>query len=106
MQVRILSNFTSRKLTRHIIGAGLVIYLLYHAFEGERGLYRWFMLKQEVRETNTLAAQIASEKNILQNRVTRLSPETLDLDLLEEQVRIILNFAATSEIVVINPSNP
>lgn len=106
MQVKILSNFTSRKLSRHIIGAGLVLYLLYHAFEGERGLYRWFKLKQEIRETNNLAQQIAAEKNILQNRVTRLSPETLDLDLLEEQVRMILNFAAPDEVIVINPSNP
>ena len=46
------------------------------------------------------------QKNILQNRVTRLSPETLDLDLLEEQVRINLNFAAADEIGVINPSKP
>jgi len=42
----------------------------------------------------------------LQNKVTRLSPETLDLDLLEEQVRKVLNFVAPNELIIINSPNP
>ena len=106
MHNRSVVNINPSRFMGHVVAAGLVVYLLYHAFEGERGLYRWFSLKQEIRETNVIAEQIATEKLKLQNKVTRLSPETLDLDLLEEQVRKVLNFIAPNELIIINSPNP
>jgi len=79
----------------------LLGYFLFHAVQGERGLVAWLVLKQEIRAAETTDAILAAEETALERRVAALSPETLDIDMVEERARIMLNYAHADELVIL-----
>jgi cell division protein FtsB len=48
---------------------------------------------------------LQSEQLSLANRVQRMSPATLDADLLDEQTRLMLNYARDDEVVIMRPES-
>jgi cell division protein FtsB len=89
-----------KQIALPLIGASLLGYFGYHAIQGERGLLAWLALKQQLRQADATLASLQAEQAALANRVRRLSPSTLDPDLLDEQTRLMLNFARDDEIVI------
>jgi cell division protein FtsB len=85
-------------------------YFLFHTIQGDRGVIAWLMLKQEVRIAEAKLASLETERAALANRVQRLSPQTLDPDLLDEQARLMLNLAGADEVVIMRarpaPADP
>lgn len=79
----------------------MFVYFGYHAINGERGLFRWLALRQDFVQTKRIALNVANEKMELEKKVALLSPESLDLDMLEERARIILNLGGKNELVII-----
>jgi cell division protein FtsB len=100
----LLSEFRSR--ARHVIGPVLGIcaigYFVYHAFHGDRGLFAWRLLHQQVEEARQIYAGTHARREVLANRVKLLSPASLDPDMLEERARIMLNYGFTDDIVIID----
>jgi cell division protein FtsB len=84
-----------------LIGLSLIGYFGYHLVEGDRGLVAWMRLSQQIREANTTLAELRSEREALDRRVSLLRPEHLDRDLLDERARATLNYAAPNEIVIL-----
>ena len=69
----------------------LSIYFLLATFKGEYGLFKKYQL---LATENVLKVELINQtktKQILQNRVNRLSISSLDLELLDEQDRCPLN---------------
>jgi cell division protein FtsB len=86
------------------LGIGLLAYFAYHAIQGDRGLFAWMALNQQLKQTHALGDAVAAQRSEPENRVERLSSASLDPDLLDERVRAMLNYAHEDEVVIMLPS--
>lgn len=81
-------------------------YFTYHAITGQRGLIRYLELKKEVAKDTKIAQDIRQERLKLQARVDSLSPESLDLDMLDEVGRRTLNLGEKDDYVIFDKDAP
>ena len=88
-----------------IVMALLFLYFSFYTINGERGLLRYLYLNKEIEYARQVAEQYHNEKNYLEQRVHLLSSGSLDLDLLEERSRIVLNFVAKDEFIILDKEN-
>jgi cell division protein FtsB len=86
-----------------VLGIALLAYFAYHAIQGDRGLFAWMALNQQLKQTHALADAVVAQRAELENRVQRLSSASLDPDLLDERVRAMLNYAGQDEVVIMLP---
>ncbi len=84
-----------------VLGICLAGYFLYHTVQGERGIMALLVLKQQVRNAETLVASTDAERLGWEHRVRQLRPGTLDADLLDEQSRLMLNVGRADEVVIL-----
>ena len=80
----------------------IFIYFSFYTINGERGLLRYMYLSKEIKYAQSVADQYSTEKKQLEQKVRLLSSHSLDLDLLEERTRMVLNFAADDEFVILD----
>ena len=85
-----------------LIGAVMIVYFAFHTVNGERGLLRYLFLKREIQQAQKVAAEYNHQKEILEGKVKHLSNGSLDLDLLEERARIVLNLADEDDFVLLD----
>jgi len=78
----------------------LLLYFLYHTMNGERGFFSWVRLQQKVAEDEKVLDELQQKKESLERQVQLLRPDSLDLDMLEERSRAVLNFVDKDEIVI------
>ena len=83
------------------IGFCVVAYFAYHRIQGDRGLVAWMRLNEHIEIARSELAGLQVERVALERRVSLLRPDSLDRDLLDEQARIVLNFARPGEIVIL-----
>lgn len=83
------------------IAFALFIYVIYHILSGDHGWFAWRKLRNELSIAEESLTALEKEKNALEHRVQLLRPETLDLDMLDERVRAVLNNSDPNEIVAI-----
>jgi cell division protein FtsB len=100
MAIRIDIAKRAKQLAVPLLCVSALGYFLFHTIQGDRGVMAWLMLKQELRMADAKLAGLEAERLTLANRVQRLSPQTLDPDLLDEEVRLMLNLAAEDEVVI------
>lgn len=86
----------------YIIFTLVICYFGFYAFYGERGIRKYLYLRREVEQAQMLAQQYKIKKERLNEEIRLLSPDSLDLDLLDERVRVVLNFAAEDEFVILD----
>lgn len=93
-----------KRRARHVVGpvAGclLVGYFSYHAVEGDRGVRAYLQLERQIVEAQSRGDALSAERAALEDRVARLSPSSLDTDLLEERARIVLGYVPADGLVV------
>ncbi len=89
-----------RQVTLPLLGACLSAYFVFHAIHGERGILAWLRLNQELKVASAEAKQAADERQAMERRVTLLSNTSLDLDMLEERARIMLNYAHPDDLII------
>lgn len=98
-----LNIFQSRHV-RGLLGPLLaflcVAYFIYHSIQGERGLLSMFRTKQKLDIVRQEFNLLQSQKEALERRVYLLRPDSLDLDMLEERARAVLNFARLDEVII------
>jgi cell division protein FtsB len=85
-----------------VIGFCVVGYFAYHSIHGDRGLVAWMRLKEQTETARSELSGLQAERKALERRVSLLRPESLDRDLLDEQARVVLNFARAGEIVIVD----
>lgn len=95
-----------RYRTRHVllpsIAICLLLYFTYHAVQGERGLIALWRLSEQLETTRIAVAEVATARQKLERRVTLLRPDNLDLDMLDEQARTVLDLVHPQERVILN----
>jgi cell division protein FtsB len=82
----------------------LSLYFAFHLVHGDRGYFALKGLEKKLSERQARFAQMENKTAALQQKVRAMRPTSLDLDMLEEQVRENLGYAKQNEIVVINSS--
>lgn len=94
-----------RRRARNVIGPFLgltaVVYFGYHTVQGDRGLFAWWRVKQEVRQAEETLTALQAERDRLDHRVQQLRPDHLDPDMLEERARVMLNMGRDDEVIVL-----
>ena len=78
----------------------LLGYLTFAAMQGEHGLFRLFQIEAQEKRLLVELEELRSERRRIGNKVERLSAESLDLELLDEQARKVLGLARTDEILI------
>lgn len=90
------------KVLGPLMASLLMAYFAYHAVEGDRGLRAWQRLDIEIAEASDVLAEVAGERDALENKVARLNPNSLDTDMLEERARLVLGYVPTNSVVIGN----
>lgn len=85
-----------------IICCLMIVYFAFHAVNGERGLLKYLYLRQEISDAQKIAQDYQKQKDKLEDKVKHLSNASLDLDLLEERARVVLNFASEEDFVILD----
>ena len=82
------------------IWATIFLYITFHTIQGERGLIAFMQIHGEVLAAKKTQQILINKKKRLQNQVTLLSPKSLDIDMLEERVRIMLGYSRPNETII------
>lgn len=90
-----------RRFARPVALVCALFYLGFHTFHGERGLYALFRQQHELQELKKELAQTKAEREHLESRVVRLRDGSIDLDLLDEQMRRMLGVSKPGEVMLI-----
>jgi cell division protein FtsB len=99
-----MSKRETRKRLRQVVGPVLAAvvagYFFYHAAYGERGLGAHAALTEQVREARAELDALRERRLALELGVSLLRPDGLDLDLLEERARAVLNFVDDDDLLI------
>jgi len=91
---------SSRRSLPTLIGMCMVVYFGYHALQGENGVMTMLSLERRIASTEIELTAAKAEEERLAHHVALLRPQSLDPDMLDEQVRLVLNLAHPDEIVI------
>ena len=83
----------------------VLFYLAFHTISGERGVIALLRETSKLETMKTELAEIKSKRESLENKTKKLSSNNLDLDLLDEQSRLVLGVAGKNEVVVFLDKN-
>ena len=96
----------SRQVFLPVMGVCLIAYFAYHTVQGERGLFAYYKLSQEVTRAEQTLATLSERRERMDHRVSLLRPDNLDLDMLEERARAVLHLIREDEVVILAPKRP
>tara|TARA_Y100000814_G_C12232059_1_gene368655 strand:- start:218 stop:535 length:318 start_codon:yes stop_codon:yes gene_type:complete len=98
-----------RRRARYIVPAAfcavVVGYFTYHSVQGDKGIHSYLKINREVRDAQEHLKKIQSVRFELEHRVKGLRDTSLDLDLLEERARVVLNLMRDDELLIHFPNN-
>ena len=96
---KIISKYLLGSLRTIALG-GIGVYLGYHLIQGENRGISYLMVSKELQDTTKILALKTEKRKQLEHRVSLLRPDTIDLDMLAERSRIVLNYGRNDELVV------
>lgn len=102
MKKLIAQRYVIRQNWLAIMGFCLFCYFSYHALLGERSYIRLMSLERQITKVSATYDGLSDERVVLEEKVVRLRPGSLDRDLLEERVRYVLGFYRPEEKVILN----
>lgn len=84
-----------------MLSFGLFLYFGYHLSHGDRGYFAWRGLQKKLVVSQEKYQQKLQERTALENRVKRMRPDSLDVDMLDERARVVLGFVKPTEKVIV-----
>ncbi|MCA0424614.1 MAG: septum formation initiator family protein [Proteobacteria bacterium] len=87
-------------LAFHIVVLGASGFFAWNAYIGERGLVARRELKTRIAQLNRQIDELKLERTARERRVSAISADEIDRDLLDEQVRLMLNLAHRNDLVI------
>jgi cell division protein FtsB len=101
-------NFKSRQFQRlsqkaiaPFLALSIIGYFIYHSIQGDRGILAWVQLQERLADATCQLNKIVAERKELEEIVQDLRPESINRDLLDQQVRLQLGYAHPDEIVIL-----
>ncbi len=83
-----------------MVVAALIGYLTFAALQGEYGLFRLFQAEAEARGLSEELGALRAESAAFADKARRLSSDSIDLELLDEQARRVLGLGRPDEIII------
>ena len=84
-----------------ILCSSFILYITYHTLQGDRGLIAFWQLHGQIAQAKHISGVLNSDKKLMEKRVNLLNPRSLDTDMLEERVRIMLGYSRPEETIFI-----
>ena len=78
----------------------IVAHFAHAAIQGDSGRFARIGILDEEEDLKAELAELSAEVEGMQNKVRRLSDEYLDLELLDERVRVVLGYGGDYEIIL------
>ncbi len=78
----------------------VIFYFCFFALFGSKGLIEMFKLVSQVENKEMTKKEVVAKMNSKQNLVKGMDPNSLDLDLLDEQARKVLGYVGKNEVVI------
>jgi cell division protein FtsB len=90
----------SRRAAGPLLCVLILFYLGFHAVSGERGVFALFKETRKLEQLTTELDNVKSRRELLESKVKRMSNNSLDLDMLDEQAKSTIGFAGKDEVVI------
>ena len=104
----IFMNFRSRHFQRlsqkaiaPFLALSIIGYFIYHSIQGDRGILAWVQLQERLTHALYQLNNTIQERTALEEIVQDLRPESINRDLLDQQVRLQLGYVHPNEIVIL-----
>lgn len=81
-----------RQIAPQIFWGCLVSYFAFHAVQGDRGVVAWLQMRQQLVALDHQLDDARTERQRLEKQVALMRAESLDPDMLDEQVRRVLGY--------------
>lgn len=91
---------SARLIYKVFLFIGILFYFTYQALTGNNGYRSYLVIKQQVITKQKELDELKSKLNELKQKVDLLSSKSLDLDILEERCRAILNYSYPNDIII------
>jgi len=105
MKVRVVKQpMTPARLIKPLMVMFMAFYLGYHCLHGERGLYALVRERHERAQLEAELANIKATREKMELRVSHLRDNSLDRDLLDEQMRRMLGVMKQGEVMIFTGS--
>ena len=83
----------------------LCSYFSYFAIKGDRGFFKYVYLQEKVAEAEKVTESYDKQRQDWEQKVKLLSSSSLDLDLLDERARTVLNVIGNDEFIILDDDN-
>ncbi len=93
----------ARQILASLLGIGVIGYFAYHAVDGERGLRSYVALRHQIELARAERDNAREVHLSIERRVAALRPGSLDLDVLDERARQLLNLVHEDDFVIQMP---
>ena len=80
----------------------LCSYFSYFAVKGDRGFLKYMYLQDKVAEAEKVNQSYDQQRQDWEQKVKLLSKSSLDLDLLDERARAVLNVIGNDEFIILD----
>lgn len=84
----------------YFIAIFTILYFGFFIVFGDKGLIQLFALKKQIDNKESTKQEILTKMLAKKNMVDGMKPESLDIDLLDEQARKTLGYAGKNEVVI------
>ncbi len=84
----------------YFVAAFTILYFGFFIIFGDKGLIQLFVLKKQIDNKESTKQEVSAKMHAKKNMVDGMKPESLDLDLLDEQARKTLGYAGKNEVVI------
>ena len=78
----------------------IFLYLIYFLIDPEKGIISYYKLKNQQLIYKTQLNELKIKNDLFIDRTARLQPNTIDLDYLEEQLRLKTGYIAENELLI------
>jgi len=96
------NNMQISHMLASIFSFSLFFYFAFYLVHGDMGYFAMRGAENKLEQVKTDYNKIKKERILLENRVKRLRPESLDLDMLDERSRAVLGFVKPDEIIIVD----
>lgn len=94
-----------RQRAKHVVGPflGIVLvsYFAYHTVHGERGVLALIQMRERLADAQQHLSTLKFEEARWERNVKLLHPASIDPDMLDERVRLMLGYAEADDRVVL-----
>ncbi len=94
----------SQKALAPFIVLSVMGYFIYHSLQGDRGILAWMQLQERLLHIQNQLQELTHVRQELEDKVRDLRPESINRDLLDQQVRLQLGYMRPDEILILRPN--